>query len=188
MVAATVGVAVLAACSTKVSGAPITSPTSSPSKGSVLPPRPRDLRVDGIDPCALFTKAQQQRLGVDYVLRGTKPDDLGNMPCRFSHFPDDPNYTYVISAVPQRGARFFLDPDLVVVSRIASAAGFPAVIYHLPGDNAGCFVSVDVAPSQSVSIQYSYDSRPVPVGIEELCERARMGAELAVQTLETLRP
>ena len=48
----------MAGCTTTVEGPP-PAPT-----GVVLPPRPRDVRLEGVDPCSLLTAEQRAALGI----------------------------------------------------------------------------------------------------------------------------
>src|ERR1700712_4790011 len=53
-----VAAALLTGCTTVVEGTP-----SAPS-GVLLPPRPREVRLDGVDPCSLLTPEQRAGLGL----------------------------------------------------------------------------------------------------------------------------
>ena len=48
-----------AGCTTVVAGTP-SAPT-----GVLLPPRPREIRLDGVDPCSLLTAEQRAALGLE---------------------------------------------------------------------------------------------------------------------------
>ena len=40
-------------------------PSVAEPTGPALPPRPRDVPIDGVDPCSLLTEAQRAELGLD---------------------------------------------------------------------------------------------------------------------------
>ena len=60
--------AVLAAgCTTVVAGTPSAPP------GVLLPPRPQEVRLDGVDPCSLLTAEQRTALGIRAASPATGP-------------------------------------------------------------------------------------------------------------------
>src|SRR6059036_2036252 len=91
-----VGLAVITACtggnanqgSTSTSSATpepsaVTTPsTTSPSATVAIPARPKEVRLDGVDPCKLLTEAQQHELKIDEVRVG-KPSNIGGSPCSY---------------------------------------------------------------------------------------------------------
>src|SRR5579884_2456342 len=48
---------------------------------SPFPPRPAELRIDGIDPCTLLTAPQRTALMVNYVRHGEDTDELHSPAC-----------------------------------------------------------------------------------------------------------
>jgi hypothetical protein len=77
----TAGVAVAAVLAGCASPAPVPpAPVADgPAVTVELPPRPRDVPVDGIDPCTLLTEADRAELGLDFEPRlTTSPSTLYN--------------------------------------------------------------------------------------------------------------
>ncbi|MGO1053709.1 DUF3558 domain-containing protein [Crossiella sp. CA198] len=160
--------------------------TTSPSATSALPPRPKEIRLDGITPeqvCALLTEAQTKRLGIDSIRTTKGGGRFDNAGCSFSKATAKDGYGYLVTPTTQEGAEVWLKPDGTVTARIVTAAGYPAVENRRPNDSRGCFVDVSVADGQRLGIQYSYDSRPVPYTPDQLCAKALEMAELATQGL-----
>src|SRR5919109_3942694 len=60
-----VGVVLLVGGCTSVVGGQSAPVGSSESTGIQLPPRPREVRLDGVDPCSLLTAEQRAELGLD---------------------------------------------------------------------------------------------------------------------------
>lgn len=65
---------VLTGCSMPGIGGPAGPP---PFAGPELPPRPRDVQVRGVDPCALLTEAQRAEIGLETPPRLTSREPSG---------------------------------------------------------------------------------------------------------------
>lgn len=172
--------AITAACSSTVGGSPSSAPESATPQ---LPPRPRELRIDGFDPCAALTSAQLRVLKVRFYTTD-KPREKRGPGCDWIHSPTEPVESYTIAVNTQGGVELLLgQPRLDVVT----VAGFGAVqtpgLYSTGDDN--CFIHVDVAQGQAVQIGYIYNGSTVPMTHEIACQKARNAAELAMQTIQT---
>jgi hypothetical protein len=88
--------------------------------------------------------------------------------------------------VTQEDAAVYLTTEREVVAHVVSAAGFPAVQARPPGDERGCFVFVSTQDGQYLSVQY-VESTGSTDSTEVACEKARVAAEMAMQTLLTQR-
>jgi hypothetical protein len=97
-----------------------------------------------------------------------------------------PRFGYQLKVVIQEDVTVYLSGDRDVTARVVSAAGFPTVENHLPSDERGCFVDVSTKDGQYLSIQYS-ESMGSNDTTEMACEKVRVAAELAMQTLLTQR-
>jgi hypothetical protein len=180
--------ALLSACGASSTGGTGTTATNTaqPSRPT-LPPRPREINLTGVDTCTLFTPAQQKQLGIDRAPMFTEyPDRFGNRRCDYRKAYSSPYFGYQIDAVTQEDATVYLTKERDSVARVVSAAGFPAVEGRPPGDDRGCFTFVSTKNGQYLSVQYgeSTGSNDTP---EVACEKARVAAELATQTLLTQR-
>ncbi len=171
---------VAAGCTTVVEGTP-----SAPS-GVLLPPRPREVRLDGVDPCSLLTPEQRAELGLT-----SKPAysnsyvELfrGEVPTCTIH-SSRPDATIVgIGVVTTVGIERWQDPDLSADVHPEAVAGFPAVVTVPTGSNAYCGVEVDVAVGQLLDVQVLDGGDVPPVEQSDLCERAVRSAEQAVRSL-----
>ncbi len=157
------------------------------SSKPTLPPRPRELDLTGVDACILLTPEQQRQLGTDTPPGFTKyPDRYGNPRCDYGKNRSSPYFGYSIKVVTQEDVTVYLSGQRDVTARVVSAAGFPAVENRSPGDERGCFVDVSTKAGQYLSIQYS-ESTGSNDTTEVACEKARVVAELATQTLLTQR-
>jgi Protein of unknown function (DUF3558) len=164
------------ACSSTVAG------TAAPSAaGPELPPRPRELRIDGFDPCGGLTSDQQTSLGVRFFSTYAPNGKLGPS-CDWNHSPTEPVESYTIDINTHGGVELaFGQPQLSIVK----VAGFGAVetpsLYS--SGNHDCIVNVDVAAGQAVQVSYFYNGSIVTMTHEIACQKARNAAELAMQTI-----
>jgi hypothetical protein len=178
----------MAACGASTAGtgtAETSASTSSPAP--TLPPRPREIDLTGVDTCTLLTPEQQRRLGTDHTpVASVETDRYGNTYCDYGKNQSSPRFGYSVKVVTQEDATVYLTSERDAVARVVSAAGFPAVENHPPGDERGCFVDVSTKDGQYLSIQYS-ESTGSHDTTEVACEKARVAAELAMLTLLTQR-
>lgn len=168
--------AMAAACSSAVSGIPSAAPVA-----SQLPPRPRELRLDGLNPCATLTPSQLKSLGVQFH-ETVEPGVKRGPGCDWGHSPSEPVESYTIDVNTRGGVELVLgQPQLDIVT----VAGFGAV--ETPGlfstGKFECIINIDVAPSQAVQVSYFYDGSTLPMTHEIACQKARNAAELAMQTI-----
>lgn len=180
--------AVLAATVSACSGPPSDLPApSTSSTAPTLPPRPEQIDLTGVDACTLLTSAQLQELGVDSRPKAsTDTDRYGNTYCGYSRIQSSPRFSYTLKVVTQEDATVYLSEERDVTARVVSAAGFPAVESRRPTDDRGCFVDVSTKDGQYLSVQYG-ESTGSDDSTEVACEKARVAAEMATQTLLTQR-
>lgn len=178
-----------AGCTTTTTGSPTAeaapAPGTSASPGASLPPRPRELPLSGIDPCALLTTDQQADIGVADPTPGTSPE-LGTPLCQWDRFPAEPQDAYLVNLLTAQGASYALGS--ATGASITEVAGFAAVSTTgsraLPGRN--CLLFIDVAEGQTLNVAYQYEGRTEPMTTEIACDKARTAAELMLETLQTL--
>lgn len=174
-------------------GAPSTTGTGStvtsaaPASRPTLPPRPREIDLAGVDACTLLTPAQQRQLGTDSSPVFTRyPDTYGNRRCDYGKNLSSPYFAYELKVVTQEDATVYLSGARDTAARVVSAAGFPAVQYRGTGDARDCFIGVSTKNGQYLNVHYTQSTGsddPADVA----CEKARVAAEMAMQTLLTQR-
>jgi Protein of unknown function (DUF3558) len=165
-----------AACTSAVSGQP--APDSAAPQ---LPPRPRELRIDSLNPCSALTSPQLASLGVQFYAT-EKPRDKRGPGCDWIHSPSEPIESYTVAINTLGGVELaFGQPQLDVTT----VAGFGAV--ETPGlfstGQDECIVNVDVASGQAVQVGYFYDGSAISMTHELACQKARNAAALAMQTI-----
>ena len=168
--------ALCAACTSSVGG--VAAPDATTPK---LPPRPREIRIAGIDPCKTLSSPQLASLQVRYSTTDEALNKRGPG-CQWVHSPYEPVEAYTVAINTDGGVELaFGQPELQVIA----IAGFGAV--QTPGlyssGKNDCIVEVDVAPLQAVQVGYFYNGSTVPMNHEIACQKARNAAELVMQTI-----
>lgn len=169
---------------TTESNAPSASAVPTASKVPGLPVRPRNVPLDGIDPCALLSVEQRSQFELDRPpLPDTQPSE-GNAPtCDFNN--SKASIGVVLISSTANGVGVWLDGTRGGTVTPLMVAGFPAMqIVEERQDIPLCLVAVDVADGQQLIAQDS-PSFSDPASLEQRCADAAMYAEAAMETLVT---
>lgn len=154
---------------------------------SRLPTRPTELRLDGVDPCALLTPAQLRQLGVDTGQRGENTDELGSSDCLWRNFPKEPDIGYLARLIVKRGADYALEST--EPTQVVTVDGFSAVQTTSPqvDPKDHCLLLVDVAQGESLWVQWRTLSVNYPgMTHERACQQARDAGQLMLENLRGL--
>lgn len=203
----TVTMIALAGCTVSVSGepkspekssTPPTSRTSDSKFAGLLPPRPRELDLAGVDPCAdLLTERQLRDLNYDLgYARPPTPgrDDIhGGASCVFASNGGsggvNRNVGTLITISTTEGALAWVnDPAREPSSRpeVASVEGFYALVLPHPKVPDDCLIVVDTANGQYLDVS-SGASSGNGTGVETYCAEAERVAGFAIQTISASR-
>lgn len=159
--------------------AAVTTTTDAPST------RPRELRLDGVDPCKVLTPDQMATLSVNRTSRNDSDIvKTGDVPtCEYSGV-DTSRVNYGVGLVTTKGIEYWRGSGNVDVERF-DIGGYPAVQLTLTGtDEFDCAVSLDVADGQQLYVDFSaIGAKPTQ---EQMCDNAKKAAELALATLPSL--
>ena len=175
-----------------VTAPPSEEPSDPPSSAvptTDIPPRPRDLSLDGVKPCSLFTSAQlaqlQSQLKIDKPPRVHTTGDHYKAPACLLEQSREPFHSFDAMLVTSEGIEPWLSGNRNVDAWLVSVGGYPAVDYKLKGtDDAECATSVDVADGQQLIVDLIPLER---ADYHQLCRMTEQVATMAVQTLQTLR-
>ena len=160
---------------------PTVSAAPTPSR---LPPRPATLRLDGLDPCALLTLAQVRQLRVEPGRPQPDRTKPGSVGCVWSSAPLRPTNEWSANAIMDHGAEYYLDGT--TGAQVSAVDGFAAVLTTSPRQEPTrqCLAVVDVAPEQSLAVQYLNPDGDLPgMNHQVACQLARQVAELMVTNL-----
>jgi uncharacterized protein DUF3558 len=174
----------LSGCTT-VAGQPQPADPAPPT--SAGPARPRDMPIDGVDPCSLLTEEQREELGLDgRPVFDSSPTNLypgGDVPaCVVSGF--EPRAVWVgVNLVATTGIERYTSGELLVDIRPTEVHGFPALTV-IPRDfTEWCSVIVDIAPGQLIDVHFADGGRKPPIPQDQLCDDAAVVADRVMDTL-----
>lgn len=173
-----IAIAVCAGCSEQANPPPSPAPLTGPA----LAPRPREIRVDDVNPCEILSAPQLTTLGVSRPRFTPATATRGNT-CQWSHSPDEPLDAYAVEIDTKSGIESSFDNPRGV--RATLIAGFPTIEtqgFHSPS-NTSCGLVIDIARGQTVNVSYDYNGKQAPMNRDQACLKARGAAELAMQTL-----
>jgi hypothetical protein len=178
----------LAGCTTIAGQAQPAAPAPPTSTG---PARPRDVPIDGVDPCSLLTEEQRAELGLDgRPAFDNSPSSLypgGDSPACVTRGFEPRAISAGITLVATAGIELYTSGSLTVDIRPTEVRGFPGVIAVPQRFKEWCSVIVDVAPGQLLDVQFADGGRTPPIPQPQLCEDAVVVADRAVGTLLQIR-
>lgn len=154
--------------------------------GLSLPPRPRDLRIDGVEPCSLLTAQQRTELGLEQRASPFVDDSSlyrGRVPSCLLRGGSPRAVSVTIGIVTSVGIERFSEGDIAAYIENASVGGYPAIIAIPQRVKDYCNVEVDVARGQLVDVLYGDVALDPPISQRELCDG---GVEVAEAVLSTL--
>jgi len=192
----------VAGCTNREPGSATADPGSAPTSGSSesgeapsgsakptvdIPPRPRDLPLDGLDPCKLFTPDQVAALKADDVKTQTSEAKAykGMQECALDVDSQEPFVTYSALAATNEDLSVWLTGNRNVEAKLISVGGYPAAQFNTLGVTTDCVIAVGVADGQHLQVEMT----PWSDGFtqDEICQASKQAAEMALQTLQTLK-
>ncbi|HET9143230.1 DUF3558 domain-containing protein [Actinophytocola sp.] len=161
------------------SGTQPSPPSGSTTSGSA-PARPREIRLDGKDPCALVPQSDWPKFYIEKPGRLRRQDPVFKSPdCFYSNNVLGLSITLVMT----EGIGGWTDGSKSGIAKnVEPVEGFPAIAITRKGDQYDCYVAVDTANGQyllaTVNLTPSKASQ-----VPERCEYAHQLAESAMRTL-----
>ncbi|TWF75619.1 uncharacterized protein DUF3558 [Pseudonocardia hierapolitana] len=185
-----VGVVLLVGGCTTIAGQPSpanpTGGASAEANGIDLPPRPREVRLDGVDPCELLTEEQRAEMGLDgRPSFSVAPSQLygGEVPACVISGSEPQEVVVGMSVVTSAGIeRFTTSRELAAELRPVQVRGFPALVVVPAQFNDSCTVVVDVAPGQLIDAQFGDGGGRPAVPQPQLCQGAEALANAVAPT------
>ncbi len=181
----------LTGCTTESPGDPQPDSSADKTSGTSASPtttgssRPKEIKLDGLDPCKALTVEQMKQLSV------SKPEVQENNLSGIGKFSlcdyasdTSARFGYGVGLVTSKGIEHWQGNGNVDVER-TEVSGYPAAQVVLSGTGTVmCTIAVDVADGQQLLVDFN------PVGDdysqEKMCQNAKKAAELALVTLPTL--
>ncbi|WP_367135227.1 DUF3558 domain-containing protein [Saccharothrix sp. HUAS TT1] len=147
-----------------------------------LPPRPRDVRLDDVDPCAVLSPEQRVRLSLDNPPSAYVETGFGNAKACTMRSTISGNVVR-LALVTVEGVDVWLSENAQVDARPTAVAGFPGLIVRTPGMDNVCNVEVDVAEGQFLDVMFRDGGNETAAKQDTLCQGAQRAAEAAVAGL-----
>ncbi|TDQ05371.1 uncharacterized protein DUF3558 [Labedaea rhizosphaerae] len=157
-----------------------------------IPPRPKTLPLDNVEPCSLFDSNAQKQLQISEEPESRVSTDVYKAKqCMLNVVTEDIDYSYFVSAITTEGIGAWLDGQRVVVAKLVSVEGYAAVDYYPKGTgpsngNAGCSTAVDVADGQQLDVSMRPFGK-TGLSQDQECQMTEKAAALAVATLQSAR-
>ena len=179
----------LAGCSSTATGQAIPSNSAGDSSGSTsisLPPRPKSIPLNGVDPCSLLTATQRAQFGIGDGKKTIVGHGETGSACAYN-LTDINSGTggFDVGVITSPGIEHWLNPNLIATVKQVTVAGFPAVNITNEGQATGCDTAISVADGQMLEV----DNGVVAQGLTsaQSCEKTNAVAEAAMATLQTLK-
>ncbi|HEV8555588.1 MAG TPA: DUF3558 domain-containing protein [Actinophytocola sp.] len=181
-------------------GGPIPTTARSSSTAPLLPPRPRELNISDVNPCTdVLTSDQLHQLAYDLGYQSSpiagKSDINGGPTCTYGSMSpfDQPSRKIgsVIGVSTSEGAEAWLtDPHRKAAAdlhRLATVAGFPALVLPHPDVADFCAVVVDVHDGQYLQISSTPDGGAKDTKPDLYCSEAQRVSGIVLQNLMARR-
>jgi len=148
------------------------------------------LSLEGIDPCTLFTESQRAELSIDEA----RPDDgagagsiyEGMKACSLDKDAEEPFISYDIVAVTNIDVSWWINEPHNADVKLTSVGDYPAAQFHIKGSGKyGCAIALGVAKNQHLHVEMLPLSNSATG--DEICQGSKRAAEMALQTLQTMR-
>lgn len=157
-----------------------TIPRSGASSSHSTSTRPREIRLDGKDPCALIPESDWPRFHIE------KPGELRQQEPNFNSpdcFYSNDFLALGVTLVITEGIGEWIDGDRNgVVEQVVPIEQFPAISITRNGDQYHCNVAVDVADGQYLLVTVE----PIISKVSELPERCELAHQVAESAMKTL--
>lgn len=185
----------LAGCTDKDPGQAV-PPVQTTTTGSgwnpsqpTIPARPRELQLNGLDPCKLLTKPQLDQIKVNRQRNLVQTEQVyKDAPlCAMDGGDGQVFWGYSLWLITTEGIEPWLGGKRNVDARPITVDGFPAASYKLRGtSHFDCVTAVGVADGQQLAMNFQPLKRDAFTQ-EQMCQKSEQAAAFAVQTLKTLK-
>ncbi|MCP3798026.1 DUF3558 domain-containing protein [Allokutzneria sp. A3M-2-11 16] len=179
--------AALAGCTVDHVGAAVPQsavPSKTSANSAPGPGRPREVKINSVRPCELFTEENRREFKIDRPFAEEKDIFFGSQVCDFLGRAE--KVTISVNMLLDRDMDAFAPGKTPAHTRSIRVQGFSAYEAYVDGrpGNLACGVNVGVAQGQVLRVQATEQGRyENPLTQEEVCRRATRGAELALGNL-----
>lgn len=151
-----------------------------------LPPRTKQVPIDGVDPCTLLTESELDELRVNSKPRlDSEPRDGAT--CAFDVDLTEPYYSYAVELITTADVEAWVSGDRTKSSMTrepGNVDGFPAVRHYRAAEHpSDCETLVGVAKGQTVRVQM-YPLTQNVFDQQQLCDMSEQVATRVVRNLQ----
>ncbi|SDN84621.1 DUF3558 domain-containing protein [Lentzea jiangxiensis] len=178
----------LAGCTAVPQQSSLTTPPPPPPPATTsatpldLPPRPRAVPLDEVDPCALLTADQRTSLSLDNPPGAYVEPSFGSARACTIRSTTSGNVAR-IALVVVSGADVWLSENAQVDYTLGTIEGFTAITVRTPDVHDVCNVEIDVADGQFVDVMFRDGGNSTAVQQDHLCLGAQRVAEAVMASL-----
>ncbi|MBB5805968.1 hypothetical protein F4560_005736 [Saccharothrix ecbatanensis] len=147
-----------------------------------MPPRPQDIRLDEVDPCAMLSAEQRTRLSLDNPPSAYVESSFGNAKACTMRSNISGNVVR-LTLVTVEGVGVWLSENAQVEATQTTVVGFPGLTVRTPGMDNVCNVEVDVAEGQFLDVMFRDGGNATAANQDTLCQGAQRAAEAAIAGL-----
>ena len=145
-------------------------------------PRPREVRLDGLDPCTVLSEEQRAQLSLDHAPNAYVDATFGESKvCSFRSGIS--GNVMRLALVTVEGVGVWLSENSQVEPEFTTIGGFPAMVIRTPGLDDVCNVEVDVAEGQFLDVMFRDGGNEKKATQATLCAGAQRAAEAALSGL-----
>ncbi len=145
-------------------------------------PRPREVKLDGLDPCEVLSEEQRAQLSLDHAPNAYVDATFGESKV-CSYRSGISGNVMRIALVTVEGIGVWLSENAQVEPEFTTIGGFPAMVIRTPGLDDVCNVEVDVAEGQFLDIMFRDGGNEKKANQDTLCAGAERAAEAALSGL-----
>jgi Protein of unknown function (DUF3558) len=145
-------------------------------------PRPREVKLDGLDPCTVLSEEQRAALSLDHAPNAYVDNAFGESKvCSFRSGIS--GNVMRLALVTVEGIGVWLSENAQVEPKFTTVVGFPAMVVRTPGLDDVCNVEVDVAEGQFLDVMFRDGGNGKKATQDTLCAGAERAAEAALTGL-----
>ncbi|MEV6243512.1 DUF3558 domain-containing protein [Lentzea sp. NPDC051838] len=176
----------LAGCTAGPAPSSLDSPPPPPpptsSQQMDFPQRPREVKLDALDPCAVLTPDQRISLSLDNPPSAYVEKSFGDAKACTMRSTTSGNVAR-LALVLASGADVWLSENAQVEYAVSSIEGFAAITVRTPDLDDVCNVEIDVADGQFLDVMFRDGGNSTAVQQDHLCLGAQRVAEAAMASL-----
>lgn len=180
-------VVALAGCTAAPEQSSLTTPPPPPPPSTSVsrmdfPQRPREVRLDAVDPCAVLNPDQLTSLSLDNPPSAYLESSFGNAKACTIRSTTSGNVAR-LALVLVSGADVWLSENAQVDYTVSSIEGFAAITVRTPDVHDICNVEIDVADGQFLDVMFRDGGNSTAAQQDHLCLGAQRVAEAAMASL-----